>query len=121
MRADVSSPLFGSAYYWLALLLAPLPLAAVSLATRVRARPAPSASEDLRRASGHALATAGDRAALRRAFTRALVDRAGVTSSLLADGRSLARALRRAGVSAAAAHEAESVLGALDEAVYALD
>src|SRR5262249_54074654 len=59
-----------------------------------------------------------DASVLRRTYAAALAERIGVAAAELADRRALVRALRRSGVTAEAAREAENLLGQLDSAVY---
>jgi hypothetical protein len=116
--ATTSRSMFGSGAFWLVMALAPIPAAVVATRRRPRVR-----RERSSRAWLGALAEGKQSAPadLRRAYTRALVERIGVSSETLSDRKALVRALRRAGVSAEAAQQADTMLAELDAAVYAPD
>jgi tetratricopeptide (TPR) repeat protein len=100
------------------LALAPLP--ALGLRTRVRAarrRTAPSSAAALR-ALERAPELAADPRHVRRVFTGALGDRLRLNPDAFSRPGALARKLRRAGVSAEVAGDAERFLRSLDEAAY---
>ena len=103
--------------FWLLLGLAPLPATLRRLTSRRRARARPDVvSRDLRslaRQRGHV--SAGE---LRRALVRALAERLNVSASALSANGALSRIARRAGVSAAAAQEADLLLSELDRAAF---
>lgn len=103
-------------WYWAVLALAPVP--ALRRRWRLRARPrhvARSAASVLRALpQGRAV----DPCALRRAYVGAFAERLGVEAQRFTRPGSLAHALRRAGVSANAARDAERFLRVLDEAAY---
>lgn len=103
--------------FWLLLGLAPLPAALRRLTSRRRARSrAEPVSRDLRAlARQRRSVSAGE---LRRALVRALADRLHVSASTLASNGALARAARRAGVSAAVANEVDALLAELDRAAF---
>lgn len=103
--------------FWLLLGLAPLPATVRRLTSRrrARARPEPT-SRDLRTlARQRRSVPAGD---VRRALVRALADRLNVSASTLSSNGALARAARRAGVSASAAQAADALLAELDRAAF---
>jgi hypothetical protein len=103
--------------FWLVLGLAPLPAVVRRLTsrrrTRVRTEPV---SRTLRALARQRRAVSA--AELRRTLVRALADRLNVTASMLASNGALARAGRRAGVSAAVANEADALLAELDRAAF---
>lgn len=103
--------------FWLLLGLAPLPATLRRLTSRRRARTRPEpVSRDLRAlARQRRPASAGE---LRRALVRALADRLNVGAATLSSNGALARAARRAGVSASVAGEADALLGELDRAAF---
>jgi hypothetical protein len=103
--------------FWLLLGLAPLPATLRRLTSRRRARARPEPiSRDLRAlARQRRPAPAGE---VRRALVRALADRLNVSASTLASNGALARAARRAGVSATVAHAADTLLAELDRAAF---
>ena len=106
--------------FWLLLGLAPLPatLRRLTSRRRARARPEPM-SRDLRAlARQRRAAPAGE---VRRALVRALADRLNVSASTLSSNGALARAARRAGVSAAVAQAADTLLAELDRAAFGGD
>jgi tetratricopeptide (TPR) repeat protein len=121
MQVQAKVPLSRSRDFWLAMLVAPLPAALALVARRPRTRRTPTAAERLRklarRGSG-ATATPNEAATLRRTYAAALAERIGVAAAELADRRALVRALRRSGVTAEVAREADELLEALDSAVY---
>jgi hypothetical protein len=106
--------------FWLLLGLAPLPatLRRLTSRRRARARPEPM-SRDLRAlARQRRPPPAGE---VRRALVRALADRLNVSASTLSSNGALARAARRAGVSAAVALAADALLAELDRAAFGGD
>ena len=116
-RGAVDRPPYDRAYFWLLLALAPLP----AIAGRVRRAPrrlAPQTAATRLRALGRQRATTVDPCELRRAYASALGERLGIGSERFTRPGTLARALRRAGVSAATAADAEVLLRQLDEAAY---
>ena len=103
--------------FWLVLALVPLPATVRRLTRRrhARTRP-PPVFRDLRSmARARRQPSSGE---LRRAFVRALADRLHVGATTLASNGALARAARRAGVSAAVANEADALLTELDRAAF---
>lgn len=122
MAPDVATPLFARGAFWLVLLLGPLPALGVALWTRAPTRATSRPVDELRQLAALPVSEAAtDRAPLRRAYTRSLALRVGLTPALLADRHALVRALRRSGVSAGTAARADAVLAELDAAVYARD
>jgi hypothetical protein len=120
-RGAVSEPLPSHPAFWLVLAIAPLPALGARLrsALRKRARqlrPSSRLDRSLRATSDHP-----DGRLLRRAFVGVLVDRLGLGSDALTHPGALRRALRRAGVSAAAATDAEALLRELDTAAFSPD
>jgi len=119
MLAPAQSPLSQHRGFWLAMLVAPMPAALALLVRRPRTRRVPTASERLRKlARGREAAAPDDAATLRRTYAAALAERIGVAAAELADRRALVRALRRSGVTADVARDADALLGELDAAVY---
>ena len=115
-RGPVDQPPHDSAYFWLLMTLAPLPALAGRLRRGPRRVAAPNAAAKLRAlARGHA---ALDSCQLRRLYANALGERLGVSAQGFTRPGALARALRRAGVSAAVATDAEALLRELDAAAY---
>jgi hypothetical protein len=116
-RGAAARPPHEKGYFWLLLALAPFP----AVAGRVRGKP---------RRAGTVTAAARFRALvrqrpalqdpceLRRAFANALGERLGISSERFTRPGTLARALRRAGVSVSTAADAEVLLRQLDEAAY---
>ena len=121
-RGERPHPPSRSPFYWLAAAAFPLPALAFGLRRRgPRRRPLPEPSAVLAavvapRAPGAPPAAARE---VRAAWLRALAARVGTRSLPVGVPGALARALRREGVSASAAGEAESLLAALDAAAYA--
>jgi hypothetical protein len=117
-RGPTSPPPHQRPAFWLVLALAPLPalgLRTRGRAARRRATPTPAAAlRELERTP----ALAGDPCHVRRVFTTALADRLGINPEGFTRPGALARALRRAGVSAEVAADAEHFLRTLDEAAY---
>ncbi len=115
LRADVGEPISSHPAFWLLALVAPLPAAALSVRRRPRRPVARSTTDTLR-----ALARGGEvgAAELRRAYVGALSGRLALAPAVLTRRGSLARALRRAGVTRDAAMEAEALLEELDAAAY---
>ena len=123
LRSAYRGPLAPEPYshgaFWLVLLLAPLPAAAVRLATRPRRpRRAPTAAARLR-----ALARPGGAAPaarqVRRLFLDAAAARLRVPAAAIAEPRALRHAARRAGTSDATAAGAAALLEELDAASFA--
>ena len=103
--------------FWLLLGLAPVPAALRRLTTRRRARARPEPlSRDLRALARQRRPASA--AELRRALVRALADRLHVGASTLTSNGALARAARRAGVSAPVADAADALLAELDRAAF---
>jgi hypothetical protein len=103
--------------FWLILGLAPLPAALRRLTSRRRARVrAQPVSHSLRALARQRRPVSA--AELRRTLVRALADRLNVTATTLSSNGALARAARRAGVSAAVANEADALLSELDRAAF---
>jgi hypothetical protein len=119
MQADAETPLSRTREFWLAMFAAPVPAALALAVRRPRLRRTPTAAERLRKLSrSRDAAGASDAATLRRTYAAALAERIGVAATELADRRALVRALRRSGVTADVAREADELLGELDAAVY---
>jgi tetratricopeptide (TPR) repeat protein len=103
--------------FWLLLGLAPIPATLRRLTSRRRARIRPEpVFRDLRALARQRRPVSPG--ALRRALVRALADRLHVGASTLSSNGALARAARRAGVSAAVANEADALLAELDRAAF---
>jgi hypothetical protein len=103
--------------FWLLLGLAPIPATLRRLTSRRRARARPEpVFRDLRALARQRRPVSA--AELRRALMRAVSDRLHVSASTLTSNGALARAARRAGVSAAVATEAEALLAELDRAAF---
>ena len=121
-RGERPRPPSHSPLYWLAAVAFPLPALAFGLRRRgPRRRPLPAPAALLAavvapRAPGPPPAPARE---VRAAWLRALAARVGGRSLPVGVPGALARALRREGVSAPVAGEAESLLAALDAAAYA--
>ena len=116
-RGAIERPPYERAYFWLLLALAPLPALAGSIRRAPRRVVAPSAMAKLR-ALARARAEAYDACEVRRVFVRALGERLGVSPERFTTPGTLARALRRAGVSENVAVDAEGLLRALDAAAF---
>ncbi len=118
-RGVPSVPLHEHAAFWAVLALLPLP--ALTVGARERRRRAAPAS--VNRAAA-LLAMSRDETAsrdprtVRRAFTSALGERLDLDAAGFARSGSLARALKRRGVSATIARQAEDLLRELDEAAF---
>jgi len=116
-RGVVDPPPYDRAYFWLFLALAPLPAVAGRIRRAPRRVTAPGAMAKLRQlARAHREVT--DACEVRRAFVHAIGERLGVSPERFTRAGTLARALRRAGVSAEVAGDAERLLRALDEAAF---
>jgi oxygen tolerance protein BatD len=116
-RGPVDHPPQNLGYFWLALALAPVP----AVAGRMRRRPrrmAPITAAARLRAMARHPGTVRDACELRRVYANALGERLGLGSERFTRPGTLARALRRAGVSVAVASDAEALLRQLDEAAY---
>lgn len=119
MLAPTRPPLSEGQEFWLAMLVAPIPAALALVVRRPRTRRIPTAAERLRKlARSHDTPAPSDAAMLRRTYASALAERIGVAAAELADRRALVRALRRSGVTAEVARDADELLGELDSAVY---
>jgi hypothetical protein len=120
-RGALGEPLPSRPVFWLVLAIAPLPALGARLRSAIRKRarrlrPSSQLDRTLRATSDHP-----DGRLLRRAFVGVLVDRLGLGSDALTHPGALRRALRRSGVSAAAATDAEALLRELDTAAFSLD
>jgi BatD DUF11 like domain len=116
-RGPLAPPPHQRGYFWVLLAVAPLPALAGRLRggrRRVAPRPAAAALRALARKQPLAC----DARHLRRTFTTALAERLGLNAETFTRPDALARALRRAGVSADVATDAERFLRQLDEAAY---
>jgi hypothetical protein len=116
-RGPLAPPPYQRGYFWVLLAVAPLPAIAGRLRggrRRVAPRPAWAALRALARNQ----TLARDARHLRRTFTTALAERLGLHAETFTRPDALARALRRAGVSADVATDAERFLRQLDEAAY---
>ena len=117
-RGPAGRPPHEEAYFWLMLALAPIP----AFAGRLRRAPgriaAPNAAAKLRALARTRVAV--DSCQVRRAYVSALGERLGISAERFTRPGTLARALRRAGVSGTVAAEAEALLRRLDEAAYGL-
>jgi len=116
-RGPVDHPPQNLAYFWLALVLAPLP----AVAGRIRRAPrrvAPMTAGARLRAMARHPRSVHDACELRRVYANALGERLGVSSERFTRPGTLARALRRAGVPIGIATDAETLLRELDEAAY---
>jgi hypothetical protein len=103
--------------FWLLLGLAPIPATLRRLTTRRRARARPQPlSRDVRALARQRRPVSP--AELRRVLVRALADRLQVPASTLTSNGALARTVRRTGVSAAVAGEADALLAELDRAAF---
>lgn len=109
-------PLSSHTAYWLLIALSPLPALALTVTRRPYRRRPPSPVRVLRQ-----LATAPegrDPARLRRAYAAAIADRVHATAAAMSDHAQLVRTLRRAGVSAPVAEDADRLLTELDAVVF---
>ena len=117
-RGPAPHPPEEQSYFWLVLALAPIPAVTGRMRRGVpRRTTAPTALASLRsiaRSSG----VRRDPCEVRRAFANALGERLGVSAERFSRPGALARALLRAGASAATAADAEKLLRQLDEAAY---
>lgn len=117
-RGAPTAPLHEHPVFWVVMALVPLP--AISLRTRDRRRRAVAIAQTgasrlaalVKQPQGH------DACELRRAFTLSLGERLGISSENFTRAGGLARALRRKGVSTDVALEAERFLRRLDEAAF---
>jgi len=110
-------PLHDHPVFWALLAVAPLP--ALGMARRRGAlRRAPARVTPERALFNAAQASQPDPCGVRRAFTGALAARVGLGADSFTRAGALARGLRRRGVSADVAAEAERYLRALDEAAF---
>ena len=116
-RGPVGHPPHERGYFWLVLALAPLPAVLGRVRRAPRRPPTLSAAARLR-ALAKSRPEIRDACELRRAYANALGERLGVSSGRFTRPGALARALRRAGVSASTAADAEVLLRQLDEAAY---
>jgi hypothetical protein len=116
-RGPMARPPHEEAYFWLLLALAPLPAVAGRIRRGPRRVVSYSAAARLR-ALTRRQALPVDPCELRRAYASALAERLGISAERFTRAGSLARALRRAGVSVSTAAGAEVLLRQLDEAAY---
>jgi len=116
-RGPVDRPPTDRAHFWLLLALAPLPATLGRIRRSPRRAVAPTAAAKLRTMARNSI-TAHDPCEVRRVFANAIAERLGVSVERFTRPGSVARALRRAGVSTAVAQEAERLLRELDEAAY---
>ncbi|MFI5229273.1 MAG: BatD family protein [Gemmatimonadales bacterium] len=118
-RGPLSKPLHDHPAFWALLALAPLP--AITLRTRERGRVTtdrgPTGVERLALLNRDA-AKSRDARGVRQAFTAVLAERLGLGADAFTRTGSLARALRRRGVSTDVAQDAEGLLRQLDEAAF---
>ncbi len=112
---EVPLPISDSPVFWAFLASAPLPLLLMSVGRTRRAVPVTPPESQLLAAARDGGA---DAALVRRIFVRAVEERIHLASADMADRDRLARALRRAGVSAATAHEAAHLVERLDASVF---
>ena len=115
-RGPVGRPPHERAYFWLFLALAPLPAMLGTIRRAPRRVVTPSATARLRALARRT--DAHDACEVRRLFASALGERLGISPGRFTRPGTLARALRRAGVSQDVAIDAEALLRALDEAAF---
>lgn len=116
-RGAVARPPHQRGYFWLLLAFAPFP----AVAGRVRRAPRRALTDTAAvrfRAMARQRPAMQDPCELRRAFANALAERLGISSESFTRPGTLARVLRRAGVSVNTAADAEVLLRQLDEAAY---
>jgi hypothetical protein len=119
-RGVPRAPLHEHPIFWALLVLAPLPAITLSRRRGAAARP-PVRLTPERTLSNAVRAERPDPCAVRRAFTHALADRAGLDAESFTRVGGLSRALRRRGVSTKVALDAEGFLRDLDEAAFTAD
>ncbi len=124
-RGALPEPPARHAIFWLVVLVAPVPLAAVgaSRALRRRARRRLPAGDRVRRLTedaGRTLTGVQRARHARRTLVGALAERLRVPAVPLAHSGHLARVLRRAGVATDTARETEAIVRALEHAAYGL-
>ena len=117
LRDEVPYPLPTRGWYWVVLLLAPVPAALRRLLARRTHRAAELGARRRLRSLGMARRPPSPRA-LRRAYLDAIRERVPTVDARLATHVPLERLLRRAGVTGPTAHAAEQVLGLLDRAAF---
>jgi len=115
-RGVPTPPLDQHPIFWALLVVAPLP--ALGMARRRGAGRKPVRLTPERALWSAVTAEQPDPCGVRRAFTVALADRVGLGAESFTRAGGLARALRRRGVSAQVAMDAEQYLRALDEAAF---
>lgn len=117
-RGERPPPLPGRRWVWMLAIAVPIPagIAALRGAWRLRRARPRSATATLRSLSRSADA---DTARIRRAWVAALAERLLLPAESLTRRGELARQLRRSGVVADTAREADALLRELDEAIYA--
>jgi hypothetical protein len=116
-RGPVAPPPQQGIYFWLLIAAAPLPALVGRMRRTAREPKRESATAHLR-ALPRAGGLARDPCHVRRVYAHALADRLGLSAESFTRPGALTRALRRAGVSAAVATDAERFLRLLDEAAY---
>ena len=116
-RGAPPAPLHEHPVFWVVLALMPLP--AISLRTRDRRRRAATLAQNgATRLARLAKDASRDACEVRRIYTVALSERLGLSAENFTRSGALARALRRRGVSTEAALDAERFLRRLDEAAF---
>jgi hypothetical protein len=120
-RGPSGVPLHEHPVFWALLALTPIPALTLKERRRKGAR-GPSSERGTRPVPVMALLRDAGRSRsaseVRRAYTRALADRLGLSPDVFTRPGSLTRALRRRGVSTATAQDAERFLRELDEAAF---
>ena len=117
LAEELPTPLPSRPWYWAALVLAPVPAALGRVLRRRRRRSVAHPASRRLRAMRDA-ARAPTPRELRRAFLDALSERAPQVASGVISGGTLARTLRRAGVTDQTAQAAEQLLTRLDRAAF---
>lgn len=117
-RGAASHPPHERAPYWLILAFAPLPAVVGRMRRGAPRRVAPPTAVAMLRLLARSPTARRDPCDLRRAFANALGERLGTGAERFSRPGALARALLRAGASAATAADAERLLRELDEAAY---
>lgn len=117
-RGSLAPPLASRRWFWMLVLLIPTPVLGLAARRVARGRGRPETPAERLRRAGR---TRGGRdlGALRRSFVGAIRDRVGVSADALTERGTVARLLRRAGVSDAVAAETERFLVEVDAALYA--
>lgn len=113
---EVPRPLASRGAYWFVLALAPVPAVALALARRPPRAREPQPMQLL--AALTASPTPVETPQLRRAYAAAIAARVQATAAAMSDHRTLVRTLRRAGVTAETAAEADALLSELDAVVF---